>query len=660
MLETMILAQSELLENLGATSKAIFLFVIGFGLIIFVHELGHFVMARLVGIRVEVFAIGFGPRLFGIKRGATDFCVRAIPFGGYVKMLGQEDTALDQERIMATRHDPESFLAKTPGQRMLVVSGGVVMNVVFAAIAFMIVFMQGLERSAPVAGEVMAGSPAEKAGIKPGDVFLRINGRRVLHFQRIMAVIMLSDPAKPLDVELDRDGKIVRTTVMPRWNQEEERRLIGVGEPMTLKVRYAGLSAQGGEELKPGDVIVKVGSARPETFADVVQALIDAKGKPVELLVSRKLKDREKKGQKEEQEEEKEIHVKVYKRAYLVFKRDITDSSGKARLDSILGMVPRCRFIAAPGSDEYDPNSKLAQSGDIIIRVANIINPTKSEVRQYLDQLRGKQATLEVLRKGKKRQVTLNVPRNEKHLKTLIDYDLGVDDENPLVAGIVPGSVAHKANIPRGAKITTCAGRTITNWLEVIDALQVHPGKEVEIGFTLGAKHSTATIKMPADPNWANDNFTYAIDMITDKNTTIIRGKYPHQAIALGIRETWHIIEMVYLTIQRVMISRTVSPRNVGGPVFIIQFGKRAAEQGIHTLLYFLALISANLAVVNFLPLPVLDGGLMLILLLEKIRGRPLSPRSAMIWQSLGLAMIVALMVFVTYQDIRRIVTGEL
>ena len=128
----------------------LFLVLVGFSVIIFVHELGHFLMAKWVGIRVETFAIGFGPRLFGFKRGDTDYCIRALPLGGYVKMMGQEDFALDQERVEATKIDPNSFLAKTPGQRALVVSGGVVMNVIFAAIAFVVIFMHGCRRRRPL------------------------------------------------------------------------------------------------------------------------------------------------------------------------------------------------------------------------------------------------------------------------------------------------------------------------------------------------------------------------------------------------------------------------------------------------------------------------------------------------------------------------------
>ena len=98
----------------------------------------------------------------------------------------------------------------------------------------------------------------------------------------------------------------------------------------------------------------------------------------------------------------------------------------------------------------------------------------------------------------------------------------------------------------------------------------------------------------------------------------------------------------------------------MGGPIFILQAGKRVAEEGINHLLYYLALISANLAVVNFLPLPVLDGGAMLILMIEKVRGKGLSARATTIWQSVGLGLICALLLFVTYNDIMRWITGDM
>jgi regulator of sigma E protease len=151
----------------------------------------------------------------------------------------------------------------------------------------------------------------------------------------------------------------------------------------------------------------------------------------------------------------------------------------------------------------------------------------------------------------------------------------------------------------------------------------------------------------------------YAIDFATTPLKTLIKGNDPLQAISLGLRQTWNMIKMVYVTIQRVAFTRTIGVKQLSGPIYIIHQGKMVAEAGFNQLLYYLALISANLAVINFLPIPVVDGGLMIILFLEKVRGKMLSPRATAIWQGVGLSLIVALFLFVTYNDVLKLIRGQ-
>ena len=153
---------------------AAFIFVLG--VLIFVHELGHFVMARRIGVRVITFSLGFGPKIFGFTRGDTEYRVSAVPLGGYVKMAGETP---DDPRT----GKPDEFLSKTKWQRFQVLIMGPVMNILLAIVLMWIVLMQGarvpafLDR-APVVGAVGAGSPAERGGIKPGDRIIKVGGRR--------------------------------------------------------------------------------------------------------------------------------------------------------------------------------------------------------------------------------------------------------------------------------------------------------------------------------------------------------------------------------------------------------------------------------------------------------------------------------------------------
>ena len=124
---------------------ALFQIILGFSVIIFVHELGHFGLAKWANVRVEKFCIGFGRELFGFTRGETRYGFNILPLGGYVKMLGQEDFEVDESGEMRVKDDPRSFPNKPIGHRMLIVSGGVVMNVIFAALKFTAEFTIGKE-----------------------------------------------------------------------------------------------------------------------------------------------------------------------------------------------------------------------------------------------------------------------------------------------------------------------------------------------------------------------------------------------------------------------------------------------------------------------------------------------------------------------------------
>jgi len=332
--ETMILAETWTLAATLVSMWYFFLVIVGFCVIIFVHELGHFIMAKIVGVRVEVFAIGFGPRLCGFKRGDTDYCLRAVPFGGYVKMLGQEDAAIDQERVLQTKDDPRSFLAKPVGHRMLIVSGGVVMNIVFAILAFVVVFMHGLKRESPIIGPVIPDSAAEKAGIQPGDIIRTINGSSVMHWGEVKVAIMLNAPKQPIDMELERGGKIVRSHVRPIWNERDQALMIGIVMGQRPKIMNPGLGSFTGKELKEDDNILKAGAIKPKFFYQVEDALYKARGKPVELLVER-------------MEDNQIRRLTVQKRAHLIIRPRRTPGveqaeSAEPAPESVLGLMPRC------------------------------------------------------------------------------------------------------------------------------------------------------------------------------------------------------------------------------------------------------------------------------------------------------------------------------
>ena len=150
---------------------------IGLGLVIFVHELGHFAVARWCGVLVERFSIGFGPVMFSFRRGDTEYAISAVPLGGYVKMLGQADTPEELEPT----DDPRSYQNKSVGKRMAIISAGVIMNLIFGFIFATIAYKVGVKIQPAVIGSTSPGDPAWKENLQPGDRMLqRIRSRQTL------------------------------------------------------------------------------------------------------------------------------------------------------------------------------------------------------------------------------------------------------------------------------------------------------------------------------------------------------------------------------------------------------------------------------------------------------------------------------------------------
>src|SRR6186713_2202051 len=184
------------------TTLASFLFVLG--VLVFVHELGHFLLARWNGIRVLTFSLGFGPKLLKVTRGDTEYCVSAVPLGGYVKMAGESP---DDPRTGA----PDEFLSKTKWERFQVLIMGPVMNLLLAVVVMAIVLAQGADVPAyqddpPVVGAVAPGSPAERVGIVRGDRILTVEGEDVPSWDKLFLAIG-TRPARDVQLTLLRNGQ---------------------------------------------------------------------------------------------------------------------------------------------------------------------------------------------------------------------------------------------------------------------------------------------------------------------------------------------------------------------------------------------------------------------------------------------------------------------
>ncbi|MGB8656428.1 MAG: RIP metalloprotease RseP [Candidatus Zixiibacteriota bacterium] len=220
------------------------------GVLVFVHELGHFLVAKKSGIRVERFSLGFPPKMIGKKIGETEYCISWIPLGGYVKMAGEEPN------IDEVKGEPWEFMSKPPGIRALVVAAGPVMNLILAVLVFWgIVFfagMQDVHEESTQVGLVSPGAPADKAGIKPGDKIISISGTEVTSFTQMRKAIY-QQVEKPIEVKWVRDGKqytALITTFKDKMLNEKGENVevgkIGIGPTYTkIKVGFFKSFIQG-------------------------------------------------------------------------------------------------------------------------------------------------------------------------------------------------------------------------------------------------------------------------------------------------------------------------------------------------------------------------------------------------------------------------------
>ncbi|MBX9767285.1 MAG: RIP metalloprotease RseP, partial [Bdellovibrionales bacterium] len=152
----------------------VFALVVLLGILVFVHEMGHFLVAKYFGVRVEVFSLGFGKKLYKRKYGDTEYCLSLIPLGGYVKMYGDDPTADVPENMKKV-----SFLHKPVGQRIWIVLAGPLMNLFFAILLFSLIAVVGEEMPKPIAGDISPMTEAAKAGFESGDLIQKINGTPV-------------------------------------------------------------------------------------------------------------------------------------------------------------------------------------------------------------------------------------------------------------------------------------------------------------------------------------------------------------------------------------------------------------------------------------------------------------------------------------------------
>ncbi len=543
------------------------------GGLIFVHELGHFIAAKLLGVKVLRFSIGFGPRLFGFTRGETEYRVAVLPLGGYVKMAGD-----DPSEDLAPEDRGRGFLEQQPWRRFVIAAAGPVMNLVFPAFVY---FALGLAQNGQLVpgsrvGALSPGSPAAEAGLQAGDRIVSVTApggaaRSVVYFSDLRELVS-PHPGEPLQFEVERDGRrLPPITITPARERESNliettfRGVIGV-TPAYSPAVVAPVGPGAAGPLQPFDLVVSVAGQKIAHAGELRRALAAAGCTPVDLDVVR----------------EEAVRLPG------------------AALSSYRPLALR----AVPTCSGGGPSFALADPG----------------ISTY-------------------------------------------------VAVVTPGSPAEKAGLRRGDAILAVNGHPVRSFRDInARSSDFKAGEQVRLTLAGGRQVTLVpTEKSELD------------EMTREPQKRLVLGFFPEQRALVepaallvervplrigpldaargAVENLNEVVRLTVLSIARI-VTGDISFKTVGGPIMLFSIAAQAAEEGLQSFLFKMALISVNLGLMNLLPIPVLDGGHLAACLIESVTRRPLSIRAREIANLVGIVLLVMLMIVVFKNDLARVLAG--
>ena len=624
---------------------ALAIFILGFGFLVFIHELGHFLVAKFVGIRCSQFAVCFGQAVLswrkglGLRVGSTETAYREkalaylrsdaagelrlapdkeptdfqimqaadrlglgeteyrlnwIPLGGYVKMVGQED--LDPN---ARSQDPRAFNNKSVGARLAVISAGVIMNVISGLIFFIVAFMIGVLFSSPTLGLPNFGWPTATTyasghdgdpayfGLQPGDTIVAINDKPVHDM---------------LDIQMD-------TALAPE------------GAVLTYAVQRPGV-----DQLLKFDVTPVSSSAGAAEASGKNTSGIEVTLTPGPPTLNRATPEQ----------------------AY-----------------NLLGLAAATQMEPGLNEDgEVDDSQPAAragvQKGDVIRSLADVDWPSLDQVSEIV-KANADGVALVVLRNGEEIDLGTIVPEKGK-----IGVGLNSAGETNIISRTIPGTAAALLDLPPGSRLVAVENQPVRNWTEIQLALKKHVAS-----FAAGDKVKPVTLTFQLNiVNAKPESFGVAVapldaalirqstwndsrELVLLEKKVEIYSENPVQAAWLGVKKTNQFMVQTYMTLLR-LFQGSVAASNLQGPLGIVKTGTTFTQNGWGYLLFFLGLLSVNLAVLNFLPIPIVDGGHAVFLIYEKITGTPPGEKFQTVAMILGLVLLGGLFIFVTYHDVMR------
>jgi regulator of sigma E protease len=555
---------------------------------------------------------------------------------------------------------------------MAIISAGVIMNVIFAFVMATVAFCLGVEQMPCVVGQVIPGDPAWQADLRVGDKILEIAGKKMTQFRDLVAAISLgeNDASKGVPVLVRRPGVKEPLSIVVTPDRSRGQFFIGVRPSYTPRLSadrktwlvqksYAVLPGSVADLTKPtfhaGDKIVQIGDAPIENFAQISAELVRQPNRKLAVTVERAMDDTAARSTEKTQR----LTIQV--------------APNPMRT---LGLVMKMGEIAAVQAGSPAVAAGI-RPGDLILKVDGqpVADPLK--LPEQLNKAAGKIVKLTVQRKAE----TLVVPIQARQpiefsppdtgdspidiaslgiaYRVLNQVDHVIKGSPAAKAGIAPEDVIVQAKlIPPGKEILRKLefeqpeidipfNETNRNWPFLLRDLQVTlPGTRVELTVARSGQQQTAILQPVEDSEWYNPERGFFFEPMSFER----KAEGFVDAVALGGQATLDEVTVVFRTV-RALGTNQISPRKLGGPWLIIKTALAYADQGYSALLIFLTMLSANLAVLNFLPIPVLDGGHIVFLAYEGIRGKPANERVQVVLTYMGLIFILGLMVWVCGLD---------
>ncbi|MDR1957436.1 MAG: site-2 protease family protein [Planctomycetaceae bacterium] len=688
----------------------ILLVLIGINLLIIVHEFGHFIVARMCGVRCDKFYIWFdlyGWHFLRFKWGDTEYGLGVLPLGGYVKMLGQEDNpgaikaeierakfaqsqpaaeenaegdiaeqnaaekkitekssapVLPQEeleKLEKSLYAPDSYLSKSVPQRMAIIVAGVVMNVIFAFLCGIGAYMFGMDALPSVVGGTVPGGSAWEAGLLPGDKVTAIDGKPVKLFIDINTAI-LGSSKETMEMQIERPGaeSPITVTLTPKMQKHALVATVGIFSANTPKLLpenfYSPFAAKNPdiEKLKGNETLIAINGEKITSYEQI-----------------------------------RTLENKYFDKPLTYTFLNLDEADGKP-VDVTLQPV---RWRTAGYRFKMGPTMSLRkeggfQIGDVIQRVnGQTLDPL--HLPGWIDQQAANGTdSFEVTVLRGHEEITLTVPVAQRTAESMyytltgeniavpafgisytalpeVVFDEAASSKEENKGGVIK-KVIFKGEVPEELRGKT-SGKETKNGLEITnddtmeplpilvhDLLQCYPaGTEVTLETSGKPEVYESRITEAGDGYHSDRGFRFR--SVTFKN----KAESFREAVSMGGRDTTRYLLMVYhflrnMTVGQATGTSRVSAKGMGGPLLIVTAAYDAAANGMGTLLILLCMLGANLAVINILPIPVLDGGHVVFLLYEAIFRKPPNENVQIILSYLGLFLILALMVWVFALDL--------